>query len=100
MSEEILRQVEEITIKEIDLDHTIIRTLQYLPGEIEKLTYRLGDYFERIEMLPDEVNKRLELTFYARHDVDSHWKGLLVAILQSIGTRFAGISVEFPHRSA
>src|SRR5207245_6093981 len=63
----------------------------------ESDVYRLGDYFESVELLPDEPNNKLSLTFHARQGVDSHWKFLIATVLRSIGNRFAGISVEFPH---
>ena len=94
-----LRQLGEAALRETDLDQTITRTLVYGPGEVEKHTYRLGDYFDSIELLSDEPNSRLKMTFHIRQDVDSHWKDLLMAVLRSLGKRCSGISIEFPRQS-
>jgi hypothetical protein len=91
--------LEEATVKAVDLDHTITRTFEYLPGETEKRIYRLGDYFDSIDLLHDELNSRLKVTFRVRQDVDSRWKDLVMAVLRSIGNRFSGISIEFPRRA-
>ena len=93
-----LRQLEESAVKETDLNHTIARTFEYSPGQTEKRIYRLGDYFDSIELLHDEPNKTLRLTFHAREGVDSRWKDLLMAVLRALGKRFAGITVEFPRQ--
>jgi hypothetical protein len=94
-SQEMLRQLEAVTEEAINLDRIITRTLVQ-GGETEKRLYRLGDYFDSIELTHDEPHNRVRLTFHARKDVDSHWKGLLMAVLRSIGNRVIGISVEFP----
>lgn len=94
-----LRPLQEMAAKETDLGHTITRTLEYAPGEIERHTYRLGDYFASIDLEQDEPQGKLKLTFHVRQDVDSHWKDLLMTVLRSLNKSFAGISVEFPRRS-
>lgn len=94
-----LRPLQETAVRETDLDHTITRTLEYGPGDIERHTYRLGDYFDDIQMKQDEPHCRLEITFHIRQDVDSHWKDLVMAVLRSLNKSFSGISIEFPRRS-
>jgi hypothetical protein len=94
---EALRQLEEMAVKEIAPDHIIVRTVQC--GDIHHETYRFGDYFESVDMYPDESTGTIQMTFHARQGVDSHWKGLLMAVLRSIGKSAPGISVEFPHKS-
>jgi hypothetical protein len=94
-----LRPLREMAARETDLDHTITRTLEYGPGDIERQTYRLGDYFDNIQMQQDEPHGRLEIVFHVRQDVDSHWKDLVMAILRSLNKSFADISIEFPPRS-
>jgi len=96
-SPETMRELEKVAVKEIGPNHTIIRTMKSGHGEPERMVYRLGDYFENIELQHEESN-RLILTFHARHDVDSRWKDLLMAVLRALGKRFAGITVEFPRR--
>jgi hypothetical protein len=95
----ILRQVAEQAAQEVGLDRIVTRTLHYLSGEVERQPLRVGDYFESIEVLPDELNSSLWLTFHVRQGVDSHWKYLIMAVLRSIGNRFPAISTEFPHHA-
>jgi hypothetical protein len=94
-----LRPLQEMALRETDLDHTITRTLEHGPGEIERQTYRLGDYFDSIRMQQDEPHGSLEIVFHIRQDVDSRWKDLMMAVLRSLNKSFAGISIEMPHRS-
>jgi len=95
----ILREVEEAAAKEVDPAHIVTRTLHFFSAEAEMESYRLADYFESVELLPDEPNNKLRLTFHTRQGVDSHWKFLIATVLRSIGNRFAGVSVEFPRQS-
>lgn len=97
-STEMLRQLEETAARETNLDHTVTRTLEHGPGEVERHTYRLGDYFDSIELRQDEPNGRLQLIFHLREAVDSRWKDLLMSVLRSIGGRFRGTSIEFPRQ--
>jgi len=91
--------VEEAATKEVSSDHVVTRTFHFLSAGAEKEAYRLGDYFESVEVLLDEPNNDLKLTFHTRQGVDSHWKFLISTVLRSIGNRFTDISVEFPSQS-
>ena len=93
-SGEMLRRLEEMAAKEIDLDHIVTRTVEYEPGETEIRAYRLGDYFDSIGLLEEESN-HIKLIFQVRKNADSRWKDLIMAVLRSLGKQCVGITVEF-----
>lgn len=73
----------------IDLNRTIIDTIQTSPNGFEKVQavpHRLGDYFAAIRLSPgctDDLTC-LRLGFERRADAGRFWKDLMVNILQEI----------------
>ena len=97
-SAEILRQAKELASKRIDLGEIVPRTLRYFPKGVEKRiveSYRLGDYFEKIE-LADEATDDLsfKLIFHPRQGVTSYWKDLMMAVLKSISDSSDGVVIN------
>lgn len=98
-STETLRKATAIAREMTRLDEEITRTFITSPGGIERRevrAFRLGDYFDRIELLPSESDNSASftLTFRIRHGVDSSWKALLVAVLRTISESVPGISAS------
>lgn len=88
-SEDALRRSQEFTKERIALDEAIHKTFRTYPGGVERLehrSYRLGDYFDRIELQSDVAGGPFSfaLVFHTHQDVDSYWKDLVVAALRRI----------------
>jgi hypothetical protein len=93
-----LRRSEESARTRIDPNDVVFRAVRHFPGGAERRTtetYRLGDYFERIELHPDTSPSQLSfrLVFYIREGVDSHWKHVMMSVLRSIVEDLSGVSV-------
>jgi hypothetical protein len=97
-SAEVLRRLEEFAASQIDLDHTIFKTLTYYQNGIETnvtKSYRLGEYFTSIEIEPSS-ELSFKLIFHVRHGVSSYWKDLIMTLLRSINNDVnGGIAVDF-----
>lgn len=94
-SAEIVRKATEVARHVTRPDEEITRTLRTYPGGNERLeirAFRLGDYFDKIELLPDESGdaSSFKLVFQIRQGVDSSWKPLLVAVLRAISEGVPG----------
>lgn len=86
-----------------DLDGTVTKTFQYLSDGVETRrseAYRLGNYFDRIDVKEAKDGSSLTLTFWVRPSADSLWKDLVMAILRSIRDSVGAFSVEFAQPSS
>jgi hypothetical protein len=100
-----LRQAELLAQKEIDLNKTVEDIVISYPDGVEQRTteyYRLGDYFDRIQILdhPDD-SQFFELVFHPRLDAGKYWKDLVEITIVSIGKSAPGVwiaSVTAAHR--
>ncbi len=77
-SVEILRVAIDLARKMTHLDWEIVKTFVSIPGGVEKQTLRVGDYFDKIELLPSE--SQVLLIFHVKERAASFWKDMLVAI--------------------
>ena len=68
----------------VDLDTIITSTVITFPGGVEireDVSYRLGDYFDEITLVPKD-NLNSLLTFKIKPGVNSMWKYLVVQTLK------------------
>lgn len=104
-SEESLRQAEQLARQESDPDKIFVDVAVAFPNGAEERTtvhHRLGDYFDRVQVLSDDSPdlKTLTLVFHMRLGAKRYWKDLMVGILRSIEESVAGTSVEFVEKTA
>jgi hypothetical protein len=97
-STETLRHAIRVAKVRIHRDEEITRTFRTFPGGIERrqiASYRIGDYFDRIDLIQNESDPlSFELVFHVHQGVDSTWKALIVSVLRSINDDLPGISVK------
>lgn len=84
-----MRRSEEFAKRRLNISETIEKIFRYFPDGVEKLehrTYRLCDYFDRIELHKDipERPRSLALVFHTHQDADPYWKDLVVAAVRCI----------------
>lgn len=86
-SVEDLRICEQKVRGRIDCDRIVTRTWRRFPRGVEKKTvkkYKLGDYFDSIELIPSKIENSFNLIFYPRQGADPYWKDLIIAVMQSV----------------
>lgn len=88
-SEETLIKAKEFVLQIIGLDEIISKTVISVPGGKEILKSRLGDYFNSIELLPDESTSFI-ISFNRKESTDSFWKDLVVSTLMRIVDSVSG----------
>lgn len=97
-SPETLRHSQELARQRIRLDRIIEKTFRSFPGGVEKRIhkeYRLGDYFDSIELTDADSrgeSPSFKVIFHVHGSVDSFWKDLVVTVLRSISDE-AGASL-------
>lgn len=83
----------EIAKNESEPDRVVTFIVRAFPNGIEKRyeeKYRIGDYFDKIE-ISDVTDNSFEIAFYVREGVISKWKDLSVGLLSKM--REAGCEV-------
>lgn len=95
-SADALRAAIEIAERLNHPDSEITRIFVTMPGGgEEKRDFRIGDYFDRIELMySGSSDASFSLTFHIRGGVDSSWKAVLVAALQAIRESAPGVKVS------
>ncbi len=88
-SEDAMRRSREVANNRIQPDELIHKTFRRFSGGAEKIEhefYRIGDYFDRIEVACDPQVDPLSITlvFHVRKDADPYWRDIVVAVLRSI----------------
>lgn len=97
-SEDSLRRSQEFAKNRINLTEVIYKTFRYYPEDVETLeqrSYRLSDYFDRIEVWNDVTEDPLSfaLVFHTHKEVDPYWKDLIVSALHSM-SKATGASIR------
>ena len=98
-SAETVRKATEVARHVTRPDEEITRTFRTLPGGMERLevkVFRLGDYFDKVELVTSESDEPATFTivFHVKQGVDSSWKPLLLAVLRTISEGVPGISAS------
>jgi hypothetical protein len=104
-SAETLRTAIELAERVIHPNTEIVKTILTLPGGVEKRekrAFRLGDYFNEIELLPNEADAppSFVLVFHIREGVTSFWKDLLMTVLHEISENVSGVKTSIVPGSA
>jgi len=102
---ETMRQAEQVAIRASALDNIFADVAIAFPNGIKEQTtrhYRLGDYFKRVQVLPDDSSGSTSfmLVFEPRQGAGRYWKDLMVRILASVQESVAGVFVESIKTSA
>jgi hypothetical protein len=97
-SAEILRRSAVLAKRWTDHNETVIQTIRRFPGGVEETVvynYRLGDYFDSIELQPGTMDEAFsfQLVFRLRRGVESGWQYLVMAVLRAITDAMPGASV-------
>jgi hypothetical protein len=87
-------------VSDIDLDRVMMDTTSVASDGsqcVQRVPYRLGDYFAAIRILPDlDVNSAsFRLVFHKRADAGRFWKDLMVNLVQEIEASPHTILVAF-----
>jgi hypothetical protein len=95
-SAETLRKATEVASEFTRPDEKITRTIKTFPGgveQVEKRAFRLGDYFDSVELVASEPDdpKTFSIIFHIRRGVDSTWKPLVLAVLRAISDGVPGV---------
>jgi hypothetical protein len=99
-SAETLRQAMELARTCIHPDNEIVKTFRTFPAGVERRevrAFRLGDYFDGIQLIREESDGPLSfrLIFRVSQSVrDNYWKDLLVAVLRSVSDGLPGVSTS------
>jgi hypothetical protein len=96
-STDTLLKVREIAKRFTDLNEQITRKFTvYFPVVKHIEALRLGNHFDKIEMLPSAIDDPASfvLVFHIKNGVDSAWKYLLVHISQTIRSAATGTIVS------
>jgi hypothetical protein len=85
-SAESLRAATEVVERLNQPDTVIPKTFITLPGEREERLFRMGDYFDKIELKPSESgdSASFSLLMYIGESASSFWKDLLMEALQTL----------------
>jgi hypothetical protein len=104
-SAETLRKVIEFAECVTHPNTEIVKTIITRPGGVERRevrAFRLGDYFDKIDLLPNESDSSasLSLIFHIREGVTSFWKDMVVSLLQEISGNVPGVKTSIVPGSA
>jgi hypothetical protein len=91
-----LQKAESIARSEAEPDKVIRDVARTTPGGAEKLvttTYRIGDYFQSVQVCPDERNA-FRIVFYPRPNAGRYWKDLMAGVLRAIRDSAEGVSIK------
>lgn len=96
-SPEAMQATEALLRERIDLNYVFKINSYTWPGGVETVStneFRMGDYFEKIEISNDPPNG-LKLTFHKLPGAGNYWKDLLVRTVTLVrdkkGTRYATV---------
>lgn len=93
-----LEQIQELLHKRTSLDAVQVFMRTSSPGGVrktEEIPYRIGDYFQHIEISPLENDAAaLRIMFHRRPDAGRLWKDLMVKILRSAQEAGANVELE------
>lgn len=81
------KEVKELVQSLICLDKVYTSTCCSMPGGIykeEKEEHRLGDYFEKIEIVETNDPIRLNILFQTKPKAKKHWKDLIIHVALAI----------------
>src|SRR5947209_3032939 len=87
-SAEEAHQLQELLAHELSAETTFVDELRAFPDGVETVSrqpHRLGDYFERVRVVP-EVGQRgsFGILFHRRPNPGRFWKDLMALVLQKI----------------
>jgi hypothetical protein len=87
----------------IELDNTLVDEVRAFPGgaeQVSRQTYRLGDYFASIQVLPDTLRSpsTSRVLFQRREDAGPFWKDLMARVLGDIRDAAPGTSTLLLYR--
>lgn len=97
-SPEELRAAERVAAEKSSLDRVITDVVHRFPRGVEQreeVKYRLGDYFDGIQVLRAPANaKSFKIVFRVRQDAGRFWRDLMVDVLRSIRSSSSNISTS------
>lgn len=94
-SPEKLRLAEQMAAEKVALDNIITDVIKAYPGGVETTRterYRLGDYFDQIQILAGSSSQSFRLVFHRRADAKRFWRELIAEVLRSL-RESTGISI-------
>lgn len=103
-SRDVLLVAERVATRKADLDSVITNVIRRYPRGVEKteeVKYRLGDYFDGIQIVDDKSddNRSFSLVFHPRADAGRFWRDLMAAVVTTVSASVDGISVSSIERS-
>lgn len=96
-SAESLRTATEFAQHRVRPDEEITRTHVTFPGGVERRevrAFRLGDYFDTIELLSGSSGESFTLTFHVNPGAGADWKYLIVSVLRELNESARGVSAS------
>jgi hypothetical protein len=96
-----LQKAESVARSEAEPDRVLKDAARTTPGGVENIVttyYRVGDYFQSVQVFPDEQNA-FRIVFYPRPNAGRYWKDLMANVLRAVRDSAEGVSIRPAQRA-